>query len=169
MQMAQTGDRTADLQVGGRPLYPSATAARVWSWNYKKPNWFPISRIAAVERELDLGAWKVEAYPCLCMQQGVGVVGMQDLPGFRGNLLPGRGVAFGFNTPGPALKSSLTGGGGALMVVVHCPPPADGTGQDGEQVCRVQDPEPADLSMEEESDTRKINNSFLRDHNYATE
>lgn len=23
--------------------------------------------------------------------------------------------------------------------------------------------------MEEESDTRKINNSFLRDHNYATE
>lgn len=38
-----------------------------------------------------------------------------------------------------------------------------------EQVCRFQDPEPADLSMEEESDTRKINNSFLRDHNYATE
>ncbi|CAB1439716.1 unnamed protein product [Pleuronectes platessa] len=27
MQMGQTGDRTADLQVGGRPLYPSATAA----------------------------------------------------------------------------------------------------------------------------------------------
>ncbi|CAB1450647.1 unnamed protein product [Pleuronectes platessa] len=26
MQMGQTGDRTADLQVGGRPLYPSATA-----------------------------------------------------------------------------------------------------------------------------------------------
>ncbi|CAB1459566.1 unnamed protein product [Pleuronectes platessa] len=29
MQMGQTGDRTADLQVGGRPLYPSATAAPV--------------------------------------------------------------------------------------------------------------------------------------------
>ncbi|CAB1426574.1 unnamed protein product, partial [Pleuronectes platessa] len=27
MQMDKTGDRTADLQVGGRPLYPSATAA----------------------------------------------------------------------------------------------------------------------------------------------
>ncbi|CAB1460537.1 unnamed protein product [Pleuronectes platessa] len=27
MQMGQTGDRTADLQVGGQPLYPSATAA----------------------------------------------------------------------------------------------------------------------------------------------
>ncbi|CAB1454288.1 unnamed protein product [Pleuronectes platessa] len=27
MQMGQTGDRTADLQVGGRPLYSSATAA----------------------------------------------------------------------------------------------------------------------------------------------
>ncbi|CAB1455744.1 unnamed protein product [Pleuronectes platessa] len=27
MQMGQAGDRTADLQVGGRPLYPSATAA----------------------------------------------------------------------------------------------------------------------------------------------
>ncbi|CAB1440686.1 unnamed protein product [Pleuronectes platessa] len=26
MQMGQTGDRTADLQVGGRPLYPSVTA-----------------------------------------------------------------------------------------------------------------------------------------------
>ncbi|CAB1439549.1 unnamed protein product [Pleuronectes platessa] len=26
MHMGQTGDRTADLQVGGRPLYPSATA-----------------------------------------------------------------------------------------------------------------------------------------------
>ena len=26
MQMWKTGDRTADLQVGGRPLYPSATA-----------------------------------------------------------------------------------------------------------------------------------------------
>ncbi|CAB1457306.1 unnamed protein product [Pleuronectes platessa] len=25
MQMGQTGDRTADLQVGGRPLYPSDT------------------------------------------------------------------------------------------------------------------------------------------------
>lgn len=38
-----------------------------------------------------------------------------------------------------------------------------------EQVCRFQDFESADFSMEEESDTRKINNSFLRDHNYATE
>ncbi|CAB1431423.1 unnamed protein product [Pleuronectes platessa] len=28
MQMGQTGDRTADRQVGGRPLYPSATAAQ---------------------------------------------------------------------------------------------------------------------------------------------
>ena len=27
MQMGKTGDRTADLQVGGQPLYPSATAA----------------------------------------------------------------------------------------------------------------------------------------------
>ncbi|CAB1425811.1 unnamed protein product [Pleuronectes platessa] len=27
MQMGKTGDRTADLQVGGRPLYPSAKAA----------------------------------------------------------------------------------------------------------------------------------------------
>ena len=27
MQIWKTGDRTADLQVGGRPLYPSATAA----------------------------------------------------------------------------------------------------------------------------------------------
>ncbi|CAB1431829.1 unnamed protein product [Pleuronectes platessa] len=27
MQIGQTGDRTADLQVGGRPFYPSATAA----------------------------------------------------------------------------------------------------------------------------------------------
>ncbi|CAB1460197.1 unnamed protein product [Pleuronectes platessa] len=27
MQMGQTGDRTADLQVGGQPLYLSATAA----------------------------------------------------------------------------------------------------------------------------------------------
>ncbi|CAB1449353.1 unnamed protein product [Pleuronectes platessa] len=27
MQMGQIGDQTADLQVGGRPLYPSATAA----------------------------------------------------------------------------------------------------------------------------------------------
>ncbi|CAB1427551.1 unnamed protein product [Pleuronectes platessa] len=27
MQMGQTGDRTADPQVGGGPLYPSATAA----------------------------------------------------------------------------------------------------------------------------------------------
>ncbi|CAB1415284.1 unnamed protein product [Pleuronectes platessa] len=27
MPMVQTWDRTADLQVGGRPLYPSATAA----------------------------------------------------------------------------------------------------------------------------------------------
>ena len=26
MQMGKTGDRTADLQVGGRALYPSATA-----------------------------------------------------------------------------------------------------------------------------------------------
>ena len=29
MQMGKTGDRTADLQVGGRPLYPSATAALI--------------------------------------------------------------------------------------------------------------------------------------------
>ena len=28
MQMGKTGDRTADLQVRGRPLYSSATAAR---------------------------------------------------------------------------------------------------------------------------------------------
>ncbi|CAB1455887.1 unnamed protein product [Pleuronectes platessa] len=27
MQMGKTGERTTDLQVGGRPLYPSATAA----------------------------------------------------------------------------------------------------------------------------------------------
>ncbi|CAB1445492.1 unnamed protein product [Pleuronectes platessa] len=34
MQMGQAGDRTADLQVGGRPLYPSATADPVqwYSW-----------------------------------------------------------------------------------------------------------------------------------------
>ncbi|CAB1420902.1 unnamed protein product [Pleuronectes platessa] len=31
MQMGQTGDRTIDLQVGGQPLYPSATAALVVS------------------------------------------------------------------------------------------------------------------------------------------
>ncbi|CAB1449553.1 unnamed protein product [Pleuronectes platessa] len=29
MQMGLTGDRAGDLQVGGRPLYPSATAAPV--------------------------------------------------------------------------------------------------------------------------------------------
>ncbi|CAB1449872.1 unnamed protein product [Pleuronectes platessa] len=28
MQMRKTGDRTADIQVGGQPLYPSATAAQ---------------------------------------------------------------------------------------------------------------------------------------------
>ncbi|CAB1420899.1 unnamed protein product [Pleuronectes platessa] len=33
MQMGQTGDRTANLQVGGRPVYPSATArAHIAKW-----------------------------------------------------------------------------------------------------------------------------------------
>ncbi|CAB1458415.1 unnamed protein product [Pleuronectes platessa] len=33
MQMGQTGDRTADLQIGGRQLYPSATAACFMSFH----------------------------------------------------------------------------------------------------------------------------------------
>ncbi|CAB1437171.1 unnamed protein product [Pleuronectes platessa] len=38
-QMGKTGDRTAELQVGGRPLYPSATAAdgSVQLANYPRP------------------------------------------------------------------------------------------------------------------------------------
>ncbi|GLD54065.1 serine/threonine-protein phosphatase 2A 55 kDa regulatory subunit B beta isoform isoform X2 [Lates japonicus] len=81
---------------------------------------------------------------------------LQDLPDLRGNLLLGHKAAVGFTRTNMAPRWSHS-------------PPADGTRAGWEQVCRFQDPEPADLSMEEESDTRKINNSFLRDHNYATE
>ena len=75
------------------------------------------------------GSMESRGLSCLCMQQGAGMVGMQDLPGFRGNLLPGRGAAVGSNTYRPGwgwsgcggeqtLNSSLSGGGGSVMVLV---------------------------------------------------
>ncbi|CAB1438131.1 unnamed protein product [Pleuronectes platessa] len=47
MQMGQTGDRTADLQVGGRPLYPLATAAGVKMDAMTAPKGKPMSRWSA--------------------------------------------------------------------------------------------------------------------------
>ncbi|CAB1455849.1 unnamed protein product [Pleuronectes platessa] len=48
MQMGQTGDRTADLQVGGRPLYPSATAI------LKLNNWRTQKKCEAAARETNV-------------------------------------------------------------------------------------------------------------------